>query len=498
MAYTPSLKSRRNRQSNRIITARNERERAQNTPVQSRHRSLLPRRRPDQKIDTKKCSVQRSDQDRIAEGIEACRTEATSALVALKTAAADADRDAMTAADFRWLKRLERQHICDLRRLHKAVKNPRLFQRYAADILSSFPSTMTAAAIAVQKKSGGAITRNELETLAKDIQTSRRPRPTASWRADKGNGEFRIITSWNARDYGQQVLVSHILLASIGVSEFDFAAPQKGGRNAAIKTMAKAIRNGCTHWAYADIRDAYGCIRPAHLLNLLPAPRRMVNIAFPSIDRATRSTPLNGIRRGDPETSSRGLPQGARSSATIQSAVVSTILRAQPELTRVHIGYADDMANGAHTHKQAEEMGNMLAEAFASHAPGALWLRVQVQDVDSHDGVNFLGYRLNRLRPSSSIYIRAANKSWTKWHRKARKFLRHEYNNSPSLTDSTPTLADRFLLRKTLSHIRRWRRAHPLWQTRSFTRWLLRNNAEQAVEEFLACENHRRVSGRRN
>lgn len=449
------------------------------TPVYAK-REVPKRRLPRERVATtnaRSCLTSDS-RSRVAEALEICRAQCKTALNGLKASAAEVGRGRLAAKDFKWLGQQVRHHIGGLRGLNEVVKNPKLFRRRAAEIRSSYSSVICVAAIAAQKKLGGLISRAELEELAQEIQKARAPRPLASWRKDKGNGEFRTLTSWSARDYAQQVLVSHILLASLGASEFDFAAPQKGGRNAATTTMVKAIRRGCTYWAYADIRDAYGSIRPAHLLNLVPAPRWMVNIAFPSIGRATRSTYFYSSRYGDPETSSRGLPQGAHSSATIQSAVVSAVLRERPELTKVHIGYADDMANGAHTYNKAEERGNLLAEAFASLAPGALCLRVQVQHVNSYDGVNFLGYRLNRLRPNSPLYVRAANKTWTRWHKRVRRFLVREFSADPSLTHKA-------LLRKTLIHIRRWRRSHPKWQTKRFTSVQLRLNAQQAVLEFL-------------
>lgn len=478
MAYVPSI--------NRIRVKRRARAEAkaplggnrQRTPVYAKKTTRerrLPRRRA---ATTNSVSSPSDNRSRVADALEICRKQCRTALKGLKASAAEVGRGRLSAKDFKWLGQQVRRHIGGLRSLNGVMTNPNLFRRRAAEIRGSYSSVICVAAIAAQKKVGGLVTRTELEELAQEIQNARAPRPLASWRKDKGNGEFRTLTSWSARDYAQQVLVSHILLASLGASEFDFAAPERGGRNAATTTMVKAIRRGCTYWAYADIRDAYDSIRPAHLLNLVPAPRWMVNIAFPSTGRATRSTCFYSSRYGDPETSSRGLPQGAHSSATIQSAVVSAVLRERPELTKVHIGYADDMANGAHTYNKAEERGNLLAEAFASLAPGPLCLRVQVQDVDSYDGVNFLGYRINRLRTNSPLYVRAANKTWTRWHKRVRRFLVREFR-------ADPTLNYKALLRKTMIHIRRWRRSHPQWQTKRFTSVQLRLNAQQAVLEFL-------------
>jgi hypothetical protein len=211
----------------------------------------------------------------------------------------------------------------------------------------------------------------------------------------KANGEKRITLSPGPKVRTAQRLVSDVLDASGVANPFDYSRAGKG-RDAAIAEIIRLVEeDGIRDFVVFDLKNYFTSVEAKHLKGfLLPKEvlRHSVQFNRHAILLYTSCT------AAEAETARQGLPQGARVSGLLASALLGRELR-QLDGAMGIVTYVDDGVVGACDPTGAKSLAEAIKLRFGKHPGGPLSFKKL--DVDSIErGFQFLGYWL-RLDPSS-------------------------------------------------------------------------------------------------
>ncbi|RYZ15160.1 MAG: hypothetical protein EON61_00775 [Alphaproteobacteria bacterium] len=365
---------------------------------------------------------------------------------------------------------------------------PGNLQKRIFDIFQSSSGRLVAAASSLRKCEGQQPLARLVE-VASLIDRKAEIVPRAHLKP-KRNG-FRTICSFTAADRATMALAKFVIEATLGHSEFDMALPGRGGARGAVKKIKAAVRDGYTHWAYLDIRGAFSSVRRTHLRSICPAlDRTLGHIVFPRVPvlrcachtrDATRSTTATCTTHGSNQRWVRCLPEGAKTSAIVLSAVLGQELRRFAERDWVIITHVDDILIGTRTHAEAEEARTLVTNALRSLRSGPIFLsRSEVQSVDRSWGVNFVGYRISRW-PGGRLYTRPSNESWRRFRDRCLQRLVAQFGLGPPADwEAVLTLSTDFA--------KRWAASFTVWRKGDRARNLIASNAVDAASIFQQAQ----------
>ena len=287
----------------------------------------------------------------------------------------------------------------------------------------------------------------------------------------KADSTVRPIWEFGPTDYARQCLLSWVIAAQVSPYEADYSLAAPRGYHGAARSIANGLELGYRYWAAADIKTAYSSVSKAHLRALCSLDERLIRyLAFPSL-------PYPGINTTEAKPPRSELPQGAAHSPLVLSALIDEYVRASALTNVMVIVFADNIAIGAKTIKEAQCAFFSLSTALQNGScklPGGLMLHQKklcdgygvpdgltssiVSDgkpVTMYPAVDFVGYRVRWDCFDKQPHFSPSATAW-------RRFWEDVCN---AWTDTPVSTSEKSRAKIAIRRYRTWRGQFPLWKT---------------------------------
>jgi hypothetical protein len=249
-----------------------------------------------------------------------------------------------------------------------------------------------------------------------------------------GCGKARETRIFGPVRQAQQREFDFILQAIRADNPSDFSMKGKQGIHGAAKGIEKALIDGYRFWVISDIKQAYPSVTREHLKDLISLDVTLLrHIGFP-----------NGISKGSSNQSKVRpvLPQGGIHSARLLSALTGEILLLFVGADVVVVVYADNIAIGAPTKKQAQHAFAQVRTWASSLQAGPLTLHQTrhcdgwnhtgsgvFEGVMGYNSVQFTGYRSSYDQTDGKVRHRPSDLSWRRHEWKVRHNILHKLSD---------------------------------------------------------------------